>query len=126
MGETPTEVFAPAAVFLDPPYADTAKRSSNLYRVDCESVAHAVREWAIANGNNPNLRICLAGYDGEHAMPSGWECVGGKAGGGHGYGGQSKDGYANENRERLWFSPHCERPERLMLFEMAEATEEDD
>jgi len=107
MGETPTETFTPCGVFLDPPYADTAKRDKDLYRVDCLKVAHDVREWAIANGDNRNLRICLAGYEGEHVMPESWDCVDGVAGGGSGYGGQSKGGYKNAKRERLWFSPHC-------------------
>ena len=122
MGETPTEVFTPAAVFLDPPYADTAKRQSDLYRVDCEQVAHAVREWCIANGGNKNLRICLAGYEGEHIMPDDWETVKGVAGGGSGYGGQAKAGYKNAKRERLWFSPHCLRTQGT-LFDSPESAQ---
>jgi len=105
------------AVFLDPPYADTANRDSNLYRVDSLSVAHDVREWAIAHGNDKRYRIALCGYDGEHAMPDDWECIAGKGGGGKGYGGQSKSGYSNAGRERIWFSPHCLRPQaQLALF----------
>jgi DNA adenine methylase len=109
----------PVAVFLDPPYADTAKRNSDLYRVDSLSVAHAVREWAIAHGDDPRYRIALCGYEGEHAMPETWEAVEGKGGGGHGYGGQTKGGYANKGRERIWFSPHCLRPgnESMPLLE---------
>jgi len=99
------------AVFLDPPYADTANRKGNLYRVDSLSVAHDVREWAIAHGNDKRYRIALCGYDGEHAMPDDWECIAGKGGGGQGYGGQSKSGYSNAGRERIWFSPHCLRPQ---------------
>ncbi len=50
-------------------------------------------------------------------MPD-WECVPWKAKGG--YGSQRKDG-SNDNahRERLWFSPHCLKPNRhddLPLF----------
>lgn len=56
-------------VFLDPPYADEAQRTDDLYASDSGNVAHAVREWAIANGDNPKLRIALCGYQGEHAMP---------------------------------------------------------
>jgi len=119
MGNTPTQTYTPAAIFLDPPYADTAKRTDDLYRVDCDQVAHAVREWCIANGDNPKLRICLAGYEGEHAMPDTWECVAWKAQGGYSNLGNAA-GRENTARERLWFSPHCVRPERLMLFEMAE------
>lgn len=93
-------------VFLDPPYADTANRDPNLYAVDSLDVAHRVRKWAIANGDNPLMRIALAGYEGEHEMPESWSCWAWKAQGG--YGSQRKD-KTNENagRERIWFSPHC-------------------
>ena len=94
------------AVFLDPPYADTAKRTKDLYSKDSEFVAHAVRKWAIEHGDDKRMRICLAGYEGEHAMPDSWECVAWKACGG--YGSQAKDRKNdNAHRERLWFSPHC-------------------
>ena len=96
------------AIFLDPPYADTASRTSDLYAKDSESVAHEVREWAIANGDNPLYRIALCGYDGEHSMPETWTEWAWKAAGG--YEGQRKDGKAgNSKRERIWFSPHCDR-----------------
>jgi hypothetical protein len=69
-------------------------------------VAHAVREWAIANGDNPKYRIALCGYDGEHAMPDSWTELAWKANGG--YEGQRKAGRTgNSKRERIWFSPHC-------------------
>ncbi|MGE4197669.1 MAG: hypothetical protein AB7G11_11160 [Phycisphaerales bacterium] len=100
----------------DPPYADTAQRNDTLYRVDSLSVAHDVREWCIAHGDDPRLRIALAGYEGEHQMPDSWECVVSKATTGGGYGNQAKAGYANANRERLWFSPHCIKPTDLPLF----------
>jgi hypothetical protein len=112
MGPTPLGVGSPCAIVLDPPYANTAKRDSDLYRVDSESVAHAVREWAIKHGDNPRYRIALCGYEGEHVMPETWEKVNGKATG-HGYGSQAKGGYANANRERIWFSPHCLRAEMV-------------
>ena len=95
----------PTAVFLDPPYADTAKRSKDLYAKDSDSVAHAVREWAIANGEDPSLRIALCGYEGEHVMPESWSVLPWKAHGG--YGGQGKASGVNSRRERVWFSPSC-------------------
>lgn len=100
------------AIFLDPPYADTAGRDPDIYSHDCEQVAHAVREWAIANGSNPMLRIALCGYEGEHVMPDHWECVHWKAHGGYGVQGMKKNGteYVNKYRERIWFSPHCLKP----------------
>jgi hypothetical protein len=100
------------AVFLDPPYSETAGREK-VYTHDCMKVAHDVREWAIASGSNPLLRIALAGYEGEHAMPDDWQCVAWKASGG--YEGQGKEPTGNCRRERLWFSPHCEKPELLLL-----------
>ena len=121
MGPTPMfpvsrSSSARTAVFLDPPYADTAGRDKNLYRVDDLSVAHAVRGWAIDHGDDPRYRIALCGYDGEHSMPDSWTCIEGKSTTGHGYGGQSKNGYANKERERIWFSPHCLKTEDVGLF----------
>jgi site-specific DNA-adenine methylase len=96
-------------VFLDPPYADTAKRDPNLYAHDSSTVAHDVREWAIANGDNHLLRICLCGYEGEHEMPDTWECVPWKANGG--YASQGDGSNLNKHKERCWFSPHCIKAE---------------
>jgi len=93
-------------VFLDPPYADEAERTSDLYSQDSGDVAHVVREWAIEMGSDSRARIALCGYEGEHAMPESWECIPWKARGGYGSQG---DNAARENsgRERIWFSPHC-------------------
>ena len=94
-------------IFLDPPYSDAAERDPTLYSVDSLSVAHDVREWCIANGDNPRYRIVLAGYEDEHAahMPDGWRMVAWKAHGGYSSG--NKAGNVNRHKERLWFSPHC-------------------
>lgn len=97
------------AVFLDPPYADTANRTSDLYREDSESVAHDVREWAIETGKRPDVRIALCGYEGEHVMPSDWSVYAWKAPGG--FSSQAEERSGNERRERIWFSPACLRPE---------------
>jgi site-specific DNA-adenine methylase len=104
-------------VFLDPPYADTANRAHALYATDDLTVAHRVREWAIANGSNRDLRIALCGYEGEHIMPESWECIAWKARGG--YSSQNRTG-GNENsaKERIWFSQHCLKPSQR-LFEYA-------
>ena len=54
--------------------------------------------------------MALCGYDGEHAMPDGWECVAWKARGGYGSQGDADgSGRANSARERIWFSPYCLR-----------------
>ena len=98
-------------VFLDPPYADTAGRADGLYAVDCQRVAHEVREWAIEQGENPKMRIVLAGYEGEHVMPEDWRVIKWATAGG--FGSQGDDdgrGRANRKRERLWCSPACLAP----------------
>ncbi len=107
MGPTPTFKHGLTAVFLDPPYAVDAGREGGLYSVETD-VSAAVREWAVANGDNPLLRIALCGYDTEHghAMPETWTAVPWKARGGYGSQGDGR-GRANAGREVVWFSPHC-------------------
>ena len=100
LGPSPTTCIGTTAVLLDPPYSDKAGRDGSLYAQESLTVAHDVREWALANGDNPRLRIALCGYDGEHEMPESWQCVAWEAAGGYG----SK---ANARKERIWFSPHC-------------------
>ena len=114
-GPTVTVKQGLTAVFLDPPYADTAERTSDLYRQDDLNVAHAVREWAIANGDDKRMRIALCGYEGEHTLPESWECFEWKTKGG--YGSHGSQGSLNAVRERIWFSPHCVRESRHPLFD---------
>jgi DNA adenine methylase len=102
-------------VFLDPPYADTAERQSDLYREDSEDVAHAVRDWAVANGDNPLLRIALCGYEGEHEMPPSWSVHSWSAG--EGFGAQAEERSENGKRERIWFSPSCSAKRQGSLFD---------
>ncbi len=96
-------------IFLDPPYSDKAERTSNLYAVDDLDVAHEVRAWCIANGDNPRYRIVLAGYADEHTtMPSTWRLMAWKAN--KSYGSSTSAGSLNDvnrRKEMLWFSPHC-------------------
>ncbi len=108
-GATPTTTQGLTAMFLDPPYADTAKRDPKIYRIDSESVAHDVHEWALEHGDDPQMRVALCGYEGEHKMPRGWACVPWKASGGYGSRAAGR-GLANSHRERIWFSPHCLKP----------------
>lgn len=93
-------------VFLDPPYSGEAGRDPSIYTHDDLDVAHQVREWAIANGDDPKLSIALCGYEGEHDMPASWQCVPWKANGGYA---ASAGNHENAKRERIWFSPHCQR-----------------
>ncbi len=105
------------AVFLDPPYGKEAERRDNLYAADSDSVAHAVRAWALEWGENRDMRIALCGYEGEHVMPDSWECVEWKAPGGYGSQG-NKTGRDNSERERIWFSPHCLKPAQGLFSEL--------
>ncbi len=116
-GPSPTVKLGATGVFLDPPYSDEADRREALYSTDDLSVAHAVRKWALANGSNPNLRIALCGYEGEHQMPDSWECMAWKARGGYGSQGNGR-GRENSARERIWFSPACLRPQDSLFATM--------
>jgi DNA adenine methylase len=99
-------------IFLDPPYRvkdgglETYGINSDMY------VSKHVEEWCVDNGDNPSLRIALCGYEGEHKMPTDWECHEWKAIGG--FGNQRKGG-TNKNceLERIWFSPHCQKQNSL-------------
>ena len=104
-GPTPTYKHGITAVFLDPPYDQTI-RDANIYRVE-DPVSAAAREWAIANGSNPLLRIALCGYEGEHEMPADWQVYEWKARGGYNnQGADDSPGAGNGALERIWFSPH--------------------
>jgi site-specific DNA-adenine methylase len=100
-----------AGIFLDPPY-DTTERARGLYAQDITGLADHVRTWAQANGDNPKNRIVLAGYDTEHSTleQHDWTAVGwftdGYLTGGMGKTNQG-DGTHQQDRERLWLSPHC-------------------
>ena len=102
LGPSVTEKHGLTAIFLDPPYS--LEECEDVYGMVSPSAA--VSKWAIENGNNPLLRICLAGYEGEHDMPDSWECVAWKAAGGMGSQGEGR-GRSNSGRDRLWFSPAC-------------------
>lgn len=111
LGPAATTCIGVTGVLLDPPYADTAGRDPSLYAHDSLTVAHDGREWALANGDDPKLRIVLCGLEGEHDMPPTWRCIPWKAQGGYG-----KNN--NRHRERLWLSPHCLpiEPKQAALF----------
>lgn len=94
----------PVGIFLDPPYSDLANRAPGIYAADSLSVAHDVRRWAIEHGDDPDLRIVLAGYEGEHEheMPPSWRVANWT--GTRGWGRTTNN---NRYRERLYLSPHC-------------------
>jgi hypothetical protein len=97
-----------AGVLLDPPYSQTEP----VYAMDGKEMAPAVREWCAENGGNPQLRIALCGHEGEHNSleAMGWTVeTWDKAGGYQGA----------DDRERIWFSPHCKKlnPAQTDLFQ---------
>ena len=100
-------------VFLDPPYLGVV-RCKNLYAVEDYIISNEVREWAVANGDNPRYRIVLAGYWQEHEgmIPPTWRShrySAGKSCGTTNVVGGKKGNDANRHNECLWFSPHCYR-----------------
>lgn len=110
-------------VFLDPPYSGEV-RKKGIYSIDDHEVAVAVREWAIAHGDDPRYRIALCGYHQEHAasMPPSWRChrySGPKSYGTSASARSGRGNAVNRHNEAIWFSPHCLRDgdaEQLALF----------
>lgn len=117
LGPTPTEHNGLTAIILDPPYGEAAGRDKRLYSVDSPTVADEARDWATENGDNPKLRIALFGYEDEHShkMPDNWEILHWKTQGG--YSSQNQNGNDNNQKERIWFSPHCLDVERSIQLE---------
>lgn len=115
-GPTPTVKQGLTAVFLDPPYAGETGRADVYGHTEDMGVAHAVRAWCLKRGGDKQIRVALAGYDGEHneLEQHGWSVWEWKARGG--FGSQSKSGNDNCKRERIWFSPHCLMPKERLLF----------
>lgn len=102
-------------VFLDPPYVC----ESNCYD-QTDPLLGEITDWCLENGRDPKFRIALCGYEGTLPVDLeelGWDCYAWTAGGGMvTTGGQSDK---NRHRERIWFSPHCCRPEvegQLSMF----------
>ena len=88
-------------VFLDPPYGYATGRCEKLYRV--EKVENAdVAAFCRRLGRQRNLRIVLAGLDGEYDLP-GWRVIPWSAGHCFSKPVNSED----RHKERLWLSPHC-------------------
>lgn len=110
---------SPCAVFLDPPYS-VADRDAVYGEDESRDVAHDVREWCLARGDDRNLRLALCGYAGEHEAleARGWDVWEWKANGGYGSQAQAR-GRENAGRERIWFSSGCREPE-ARLFEEAQ------
>ncbi len=111
-------------VFLDPPYrttlADgTANRTKHIYandrHQDVNALCDEVQEWCLRWGNDPMVRVALCGLEGEYPAieRAGWDVFAWKSNGGYGNRGGEN---ANAARERIWFSPHCAKPDAATLF----------
>jgi DNA adenine methylase len=103
----PTMGVHSVGIFLDPPYGEG---NGIEYENGTGTVARDVWDWAVLNGDNPRLRIVVAGYEDGRTLPSGWTTIERRENGGYG------NGNDNRFRERLWCSPHCHRPETISLF----------
>ena len=107
LGSSSTTRHGLTGVFLDPPY-DAGNHDP--YSTVGVGVSKRAAAWALMNGNDPKLRIVLAGYEGEHDQWGldlvGWHKVGWKAHGGYGSQGDGV-GRENKHREILWISPNC-------------------
>lgn len=101
LGDSVTWHHGVTGVFLDPPYAD----GDVSYSAGGRGIGADVAQWARENGDRPQLRIALCGYEGEHDMPPSWRVIAWKAHGG--YASQSDEPNENSKRERIWLSPHC-------------------
>ena len=94
------------AVFFDPPYSGEV-RNGHIYACDDHSVSADVRQWCLDHGEDPRLRIALAGYEGEHPAleDAGWKVLAWV-----GHGGLARRiplNNPNRHKERMWFSPSC-------------------
>lgn len=104
LGPTPTTNLGLTGIVLDPPYA-SAERDPGCYNEDSDGLSARVAMWARDHGDDPNFRIVLCGYEGEHNMPR-WTVVHWKASGGYGNQGTGRAAQ-NRSRERIWCSPSC-------------------
>lgn len=103
------------AIFLDPPYSLEEQRDMDLYAVDSGTVAHDVREWAIAEtAAHPRLRVAICGYTGSPHdtlhTDHGWTPIKWTTAGGMGNTSNNGRGLENRHRECIWFSPGCITP----------------
>jgi site-specific DNA-adenine methylase len=92
------------AVYLDPPYSFDNRTKVYKEKTD---IYHDVCDWAVANGDNPRLRIALSGYENDYQFPDDWQKVNWNTGGGMSSLGDGGNGKENAKREVVYFSPRC-------------------
>jgi hypothetical protein len=110
----------PCGIFLDPPYGTNATREMRIYYQDSHTVAAEVLKWCIENGDNPDWRIALCGYQGEHDVleEKGWSVYKWKPIGGFANIHSEEDrrqGWINKGRERIWFNVSCKNNSEIMF-----------
>lgn len=105
-------------VFADPPYL----RGDVSYTTD-RKLSAQVRTWALQHGDDPRVRIVLAGEEGEHDMPPTWRVIAWKRKGG--LGDAQRPDKPTRGLERLWLSPHCVGVRQRGLFDALEANDND-
>jgi len=102
-------------MFFDPPYA-VEDRDKNIYHNDSITVGKDVEKWCLSRGNDPKMRIVVAGYKEEYKnlVDAGWKTQSWSAQGGYSNLADSSSdaiGKTNRHRETLFFSPHCVKTE---------------
>lgn len=112
-------------VFLDPPYSGLEGYYAKGKKKDksLPLVAQEVRAWCLENGNNPRLRIVLAGFTGEgheELEKHGWTVMEWFKSGflKGGFANIAGSGKTRQYQERLWVSPHCLNPSDAAPLQM--------
>jgi len=98
VGKAKQPEFGVVGILLDPPYPRHLRDFD--YDVDSADVWKRATCWAVANGDNPRLRIAVCGYndaESDALFPDSWaRFVWRRSGLGQ-----------NKDKECIWFSPHC-------------------
>ena len=93
-----TKHLGVVGILLDPPYPRHLRDFD--YDADSADVWQRAARWAVANGDNPRLRIAVCGYndaESDALFPDSWaRFVWRRSGLGQ-----------NKEKECIWFSPHC-------------------
>lgn len=105
-----TTFHGTTGVILDPPYSDDHSR---CYAGNSDPrIAGEVREWCLSHADDPEMRIVLCGYEGEHDA-LGWRVVQWASQGNRGLRGVR--GHANQKRECIWASPATIQRQRTLF-----------
>ena len=84
-------------ILLDPPYPRHLRDFD--YDTDDTDICQRAARWAIANGDNPRLRIAVCGYndaESDALFPDSWARFVWR-----------RSGLGQNKEECIWFNPHC-------------------